>query len=186
MKEVKALIKLLSKIKHILNFCVMTIASFLTVALVLGALWQVFSRYVLNAPSTFTEELLRFLLIWVAFLGATYAFGTNQHLAITYFKNKFKGKQGRSLQIFIDCIVILFIATVLVKGGYSISVSTMNQLTPILRIPMGVIYLILPVSGILMIFYQLINVLERLNGDKKSTITEPQALVIENKGDSEV
>lgn len=171
------MVDILSRIKRTLNFIVMTVASILTVTLVCGALWQVFSRYVLNAPSTFTEELLRFLLIWVAFLGATYAFGTNQHLAIVYLKNKFTGKKAYSLQLFIDVMVILFVAAVLVRGGYSISASTMNQLSPILRVPMGVVYMILPVSGVIMIFYQLINMLER-NYKKEVENPDPEQAVI--------
>ena len=139
----------------------MIVASILTVALVSGALWQVFSRYVLNSPSVFTEELLRFLLIWVAMLGTTYAFGSNQQLAIIYLKEKLKGKPKKSLQIFIDFTIIFFAGLILIKGGYSISTATLNQLSPILKIPMGYIYAILPISGILIIFYQLINMVER-------------------------
>ncbi|MCR6098263.1 TRAP transporter small permease [Salipaludibacillus agaradhaerens] len=160
------MVRALARFKSTLNYMVMIIASILTTILVFGAIWQVFSRYVLGAPSTFTEELLRFLLIWVAFLGATYAFGSNQHLAIVFLKNKLTGKKGVSLQIVIDVIVIIFIFTILVRGGYAIVDSTMGQLSPILRWPMGVIYAILPISGVLMIFYQLINIMERSKGYK--------------------
>jgi TRAP-type C4-dicarboxylate transport system permease small subunit len=155
------MLSVLKKVKYILNRVIMVFASILTVVLVVGALWQVFSRYVLGDPSVFTEELLRFLLIWVALLGTTYAFGSNEHLAITYLKNKLRGKPKKSLQIFIDLSIILFAGLILIKGGYNISTSTLGQLSPILKIPMGYIYSILPITGTLIVFYQVINMFER-------------------------
>lgn len=62
-----------------------TIAAFsvaVMVALVICVVWQVFSRYVLNTPSTLTDELARFLMIWVGLLGAAYTVGAQRHLAI--------------------------------------------------------------------------------------------------------
>ncbi|MED4122967.1 TRAP transporter small permease [Halalkalibacterium halodurans] len=155
------MLTVLKKIKTVMNRVIMIVASILTIVLVLGALWQVFSRYVLNDPSTFTEELLRFLLIWVAMLGTTYAFGSNEHLAIIYLKNKLRDEQRKYLQLFIDFTIIFFAGLILIKGGYSLSTSTLNQLSPILRIPMGYIYAILPISGTFIVFYQIINMFER-------------------------
>ena len=62
-----------------------TIAAFsvaVMIALVVCVVWQVFSRYVLNQPSTLTDELARFLMIWVGLLGAAYTVGAQRHLAI--------------------------------------------------------------------------------------------------------
>ncbi|GAE29470.1 TRAP transporter small permease [Halalkalibacter hemicellulosilyticus] len=177
------MLKILKRVKNILNKGIMIFASILTVILVCGALWQVFSRYVLNDPSVFTEELLRFLLIWVAFLGTTYAFGSNEHLAITFVKNKLRGKKKKSLQIFIDASIVFFAALILVKGGYSITISTLNQSSPILQIPMGYIYAILPVSGVLIIFYQIINVFERREEESsiEQAVIAPSSSNLENK-----
>lgn len=61
--------------------------------LVLDVLWQVFSRYVLASPSSFTDELAGFLLIWVGLLGAAYVAGKNEHLAIDLLLQKKKGKR---------------------------------------------------------------------------------------------
>ena len=49
--------------------------------LVIDVLWQVFSRYLLSSPSSFTDELAGFLLIWVGVLGAAYVDGRKEHLA---------------------------------------------------------------------------------------------------------
>lgn len=152
---------MLFSIKNIINKCILFFTSVLTIIMVIGAFWQVFSRYILGDPSLFTEELLRFSLIWVAMLGATYAFGSNQHLAIVFLKNRLKGAKSQILRLTIDILVILFTFFILVKGGYDITVSTLSQTTPILQIPMGIVYSILPISGVLIIFLQLINIIER-------------------------
>ncbi|MFV0269022.1 MAG: TRAP transporter small permease, partial [Draconibacterium sp.] len=73
--------------------------------LVIDVLWQVFSRYVLSAPSSFTDELAGFLLIWVGLLGSAYVAGKNEHLAIDLLLQKMKGMKKRRLQIIINSIV---------------------------------------------------------------------------------
>lgn len=54
-------------------------------ALVVCVVWQVFSRYVLNQPSTLTDELARFLMIWVGLLGAAYTVGAQRHLSLSIY-----------------------------------------------------------------------------------------------------
>jgi TRAP-type C4-dicarboxylate transport system permease small subunit len=56
--------------------------------LVLNVLWQVISRFILGHPSSFTDELAGYLLIWVGLLGAAYATGQKQHLAIDLISKK--------------------------------------------------------------------------------------------------
>jgi TRAP-type C4-dicarboxylate transport system permease small subunit len=144
-------------IRSYLDKLIMFVGCLFTIIMVIGAIWQVFSRYVLGDPSTFTEELLRFGLIWTTMLGASYAFGTNQHLAITALLDKLKGKNQKSLRMVNDLFIIGFAGAVMIKGGSNIVITTMTQLTPILQIPVGVIYSILPISGTIIIIYQLLN-----------------------------
>ncbi|MCP3027658.1 TRAP transporter small permease [Halobacillus sp. A5] len=147
---------MISRIKGILDRTILSVAALFTLMLFLGAIWQVISRYFLNAPSTFTEELLRFLLVWTSILGATYAFGSNQHLAITFLKNKFKGKNKLVVRIINDIFILGFAYLIMIRGGMEVVNVTMGQLTPILGIPMGVVYSILPISGVLVIIYKLL------------------------------
>jgi TRAP-type C4-dicarboxylate transport system permease small subunit len=144
-------------IRSYLDKLIMFVGCLFTIIMVIGAIWQVFSRYVLGDPSTFTEELLRFGLIWTTMLGASYAFGTNQHLAITALLDKLKGKNQKSLRMVNDLFIIGFAGAVMIKGGLNIVATTMAQLTPILHIPVGVIYSIVPISGTIIIIYQLLN-----------------------------
>jgi TRAP-type C4-dicarboxylate transport system permease small subunit len=144
-------------IRSFLNKLIMFVGGVFTIIMVFGAIWQVFSRYVLGNPSTITEELLRFGLIWTTMLGASYAFGTNEHLAITGLLDKLKGKNQKALRMVNDLFIIGFAGAVMIKGGLNIVNTTMAQLTPILQIPVGVIYSIVPISGVIIIIYQLLN-----------------------------
>lgn len=133
---------------------------FLMSVLVINVVWQVFSRYILNAPSTFTDELARFLLIWVSLLGVAYLSGQNAHISIDLLKNKLKPPSRFKLQLVIHSIIILFAFFVLVIGGGNLVYITFTytQLTPTLQIPMAYIYLIGPLCGLLVIYYKLSDI----------------------------
>lgn len=133
---------------------------FLMSVLVLSVVWQVFSRYILNAPSTFTDELARFLLIWVSLLGVAYLSGQNAHISIELLPDKLAPDSRFRLQLVIHSIIILFAFFVLVIGGGNLVyiTFTFTQLTPTLQIPMAFIYLIGPICGLLVIYYKLSDI----------------------------
>ncbi|KGX89967.1 C4-dicarboxylate ABC transporter permease [Pontibacillus halophilus JSM 076056 = DSM 19796] len=145
-------------IKQTLDRIILFVSSVLTGILVVGAIWQVASRYLFNAPSTFTGELLRFLLVWTAILGASYAFGTNQHLALTFLKNKMKGKQRVVVRVINDLFIVGFAMLIMVRGGMEVVSITMSQRTPILDIPMGYVYSIVPICGVIIVIYKLLQI----------------------------
>ncbi len=127
--------------------------------LVIDVLWQVFSRYVLTAPSSFTDELAGFLLIWVGLLGAAYVAGKNEHLAIDLMLQKMKGIKKRRLQTIINMVVGVFALFVMVFGGcwlvYTRFYLGVNSAA--LALPLGYVYVIVPISGILIIYYSIDN-----------------------------
>ncbi|WP_340113015.1 TRAP transporter small permease [Maribellus mangrovi] len=131
--------------------------------LVIDVLWQVFSRYVLAAPSSFTDELAGFLLIWVGLLGAAYVAGKNEHLAIDLMLQKMKGAKRRRLQIIINTIVGVFALFVMVVGGTWLVYTRfyLGVKSAALALPLGYVYLILPISGILVIYYVIDNSLNQ-------------------------
>lgn len=128
--------------------------------LVLDVVWQVFSRYILESPSTLTDELARFLLIWVSFLGAAYASGKHMHLAIDLFSEKLTPSGRKKLNILIKLIIIVFVTAVLLIGGSMLVyyTYTYKQLTSALQIPIAYIYLIAPISGLLIIYYKISDI----------------------------
>ena len=115
------------------------------------AIWQVFSRYVLNSPSTSTEELLRYLMIWMGYLGAAYCFGKNNHLSITLLENKLKNKKYYYLKFLQLILTTLVIIVVGIYGGIYFVTSSIEQTSPSLRISMSIVYSIIPISGILIV-----------------------------------
>ncbi len=130
--------------------------------LVLDVLWQVLSRYVLVSPSSFTDELAGFLLIWVGLLGAAYVAGQKQHLAIDLLLQKSSPINQKRLARFINICIALFAFTVLIIGG-SWLVITRFQFdvnSAALQIPLGYIYLVLPLSGLITLYYSIVFIVE--------------------------
>ena len=133
----------------------------LLAVLVIDVLWQVLSRYVLASPSSFTDELAGFLLIWVGVLGAAYVTGQKQHLAIDLLLQKSKPAAQKRLQLIIDGCVALFAVLVLVIGGSWLVITRfqLNVSSAALHLPLGYLYSVLPISGLLMVYYSVMSML---------------------------
>jgi len=129
---------------------------------VVNVLWQVFTRFVLSDPSSFTDELARFLLIWIGLLGAAYAAGSKAHLAIDLLPSKLKGRSRFYMAVAVEICISLFALSVLVIGGFSLMglTLTLGQTSAALHIPIGYIYLALPLSGLLICYYAVRAVVE--------------------------
>ena len=131
---------------------------------VVNVLWQVFTRFVIGNPSSFTDELSRYLLIWVGLFGAAYASGKRAHLAIDLLRTKLRGRAVHWHGIFVGTVVSLFALSVMVIGGSQlVSLSfLLGQTSAALGVPLGVVYLALPASGALIVFYFALFITERL------------------------
>ncbi len=123
------------------------------------ALYQVITRYVFHSPSSFSEELLTYLFAWMAMLAATLVFGERDHMRLAFFADKVKGKKGTALAIATELVILIFTVLVLIWGGISITRLTMGQVTASLGIPMGYVYSIMPISGVLTAVYGIINLM---------------------------
>lgn len=128
---------------------------FLMAVIVLDVSWQVFTRFILRNPSSFTEELAGFLLIWIGLLGSSYAYYTKAHLGIDVLTMRFKPDKKKFVGILISVIVFLFALTVLMIGGLRLVdlTFTLDQISPAIGIPMGYVYLVLPLTGLLIMIY---------------------------------
>ena len=147
----------------------------LMAAMVLDVTWQVITRFILQHPSSFTEELATFLLIWIGLLGASYALRTKAHLGIDILTYKLKGTKRHISSLFISICIFLFSFFVMVLGGIRLVQVTLslNQISAALRIKMGYVYIVLPLSGILMMYYCLFFIFETLEEWKtKKTLEE--------------
>lgn len=138
--------------------------------LVVDVLWQVISRYVLSSPSSFTDELAGFLLIWVGLFGAAYVAGKNEHLAIDLMLQRSGPARKKFLQIFISICIILFALAVLVIGGSWLVYTrfALEVKSAALQIPLGYVYIVLPVSGLLIVYFTIDNMLQFLKAQKEN------------------
>ncbi|WP_395339221.1 TRAP transporter small permease [Ningiella sp. W23] len=141
------------KLHRFLNRLLEPVLIVAIVVLVLVVLWQVFSRYVLQAPSTATDEIARFLLMWLTLLGAAWVVGQRAHLAIDLLSDKLSLNKAVKLQRLLVVLIALFALSVMLVGGISLVdiTLTLEQSSTVLQVPMGYVYIALPVSGVFML-----------------------------------
>lgn len=144
--------------------------------LVIDVVWQVTTRYVLGSASSFTEEIARFLLIWIGLLGSVYAYRKNLHLAFDYFSAKVTGKRKIWLGTFIHSLIALFSFLVLVLGGgYLVQLTwELNQVSAALQIRLAYVYSVLPLSGLLLMLYAVHFIKDLHHGEESDEIPEPK------------
>lgn len=136
---------------------------FIMAVMVINVLWQVFTRFVMQSPSGFTDELARYLLIWVGLLGASYASGQNFHLAIDIIPAKADLQKQKYYHLIVNLIVATFAFFIMVIGGLNLVYLTyiLDQTSAALEVPLAIIYSVIPLSGILIIFYSILNLFEK-------------------------
>lgn len=152
-------------IKNVLDCSLEILVMTVMAALTADVLWQVFTRFVLKNPSTWTEELATFLLIWVALLGAAVALGRGAHLGIDYLVNKLSVRNKLWTEVFVFFCIVLFSLCVMVIGGIDLVINTLKlgQVSPALGVKTGYVYLAIPISGFFLVFYSVIGLTERMS-----------------------
>jgi TRAP-type C4-dicarboxylate transport system permease small subunit len=143
------------KLICILDLVLKKVLIALMVALVAAVSWQVISRYVFASPSSWTEEVARFLLIWIGVLGAAYAFRTGVHLGLDILPKKLTGGSAKVLKLFTLLVVMAFAVSVLVIGGGSLVSLTweLRQYSAVLGLPIAFVYSVIPTAGALICVY---------------------------------
>jgi len=134
----------------------------LMVVLVLDVLWQVVSRYLLSSPSSFTDELAGYLLIWVGVLGAAYVAGRKEHLAIDILVQKSSPSRQHLLLFIIHMLILLFALSVMVTGGVVLMYTrfVLDVKSAALQLPLGYVYIVLPISGLIITYYEVLHILQ--------------------------
>ncbi len=127
----------------------------------LNVLWQVFSRYALGEPSSFTDELARFLMIWIGVLGAAYVEGQHGHVAIDVLVRRADKHNQKRLRQLVRLAIVLFCLFAMVMGGLRLVYITylLEQHSPALGLPLAVVYMVIPISGLLIIYYKISDML---------------------------
>jgi len=130
--------------------------------MVINVLWQVFSRHILGAPSAFTDELARYLMIWVGVLGTSYVSGKNMHVAIDVLPSRSSERKQKIFKRMVYVLIILFALFAMVLGGIRLVYISylLGQKSPALQIPLAFVYTVVPLSGLLIIYYKLVDLLK--------------------------
>jgi TRAP-type C4-dicarboxylate transport system permease small subunit len=142
-------------------------------SIVLVVTLQVFSRFILQSPSSITEELARFLLIWIGLLGGAYGYHSNAHLGLDILTNKLKGSSQQLVSILSHVLIMIFAIIVMIIGGVSLVTLTLepSQISAALQVKMGYIYSAVPLSGALIVlisFMKISNLLSQVFSSKKA------------------
>lgn len=136
--------------------------------LVASVVWQVLSRYLLASPSVWTEELARFLLIWIGILGSVYAYHTRSHLAVDLWSTRLTGVGRRRLAGVQSLVIVSFALSAMVVGGARLVWITwsLQQMSPALGLPMASVYAVLPVSGALIMWLAVDDLVHSAQGQQ--------------------
>ena len=116
--------------------------------------FNVFSRYILNSSLGWADELARFVFIWVSFLGAVVAYQKNEHIGLDFVVSPIGSRKIRLFIRLLGEILVLLVLGCLVYYGWTVAMSATN-VSPALYIPMWIVYIIVPISGALMVLINL-------------------------------
>lgn len=154
----KTLRNMLTKLLHVLAG-----ASF--IAMVVLTCWQVFTRYVLQNPSSWSEELVSYLFAWASLLGASLVTGERGHMNIPILVEKMQPSMQKALGILGELVAFAFSLIILVYGGVQITQLAMGQMTSSLGVAVGVFYVVMPLCGVLNMLYTVLNIAALCQGN---------------------
>ena len=158
------------------NRIIEIIMAVLIVCMVGANFWQIFTRFVLNHAADWTEEFMRYALIWLTMLGVPYAYGKNQHIAIEFLVDTFSERGKKINAIFIEALILLLSVSVFIVGGIMVTLNAAGQVSAALQMPMQFYYMGVPVAGCLMVFYTVPRLISLVRQEKTETgMTEKEA-----------
>ncbi|MGP4105939.1 TRAP transporter small permease [Virgibacillus sp. L01] len=132
------------------------LCSFLLVIIIVITLLQVFCRFVLDSPLTWTDELSRFLLVWMVFLGTAVVSFDDKHLAVNLVQENMSARTHLVTTLIMRTVIITFLAIVIYTSIEVVMVAH-YQKTGALEIPFSFWRAAAPVGSLLMIIYTLIR-----------------------------
>ena len=150
---------ILNNIRKVINTVIKIACILLFGFMVIIGTYQILVRYIFNNPSTISEELLTYSFTWMSLFAAAYVFGKREHMRMGFLADKLNKKKLTILNAIIEIITIAFALIVMVYGGISITSLSMTQKTASLGIPMGYVYIVIPITGVVIAVYGVLNVI---------------------------
>ena len=152
---------MLSRVSHWLNRLSEIVCCGVLLAMTVTVVLQVVCRYLLGAALTWSEEFARYGLVWITFLGAGIALKRRAHMGVLAIVEMFSPGIRKGVQVFtvFAVMVFLFIATL---KGTELAVFNMKQFSPAMGLPMGYVYLAIPMGCLVMIIHAADHLLDLL------------------------
>ena len=158
----------MESIRKVLNRIMNVLAGVSLIAMTALTCWQVFTRYVLNDPSTWSEELVGYLFAWASLFGASLITGERGHMNIPVVVDKTPPAVQKFFAVFGELIAMSFSAIILIYGGCQITQLAMGQMTSSLGVAVGVFYITMPICGAINVLYTILNIYDIFNGKKEA------------------
>lgn len=143
----------MKKMIKTLNRVIEIVMAVLIAAMVFANFWQIFTRFVVGNAASWTEEFMRYALIWLTMLGIPYAYGKNKHIALEFIADKFSDKGRIRDQLFIEILIMILSVFVMICGGIMVTANARGQYSAALNMPMVFYYIGVPICGVLMLIY---------------------------------
>lgn len=167
----------MTAVKMVLDRALTVMCVVLFSALVLDVSWQVFSRQILDTPSGWSEELAKYLFIWLGLFSAALVFGERGHVAMDVVVRRLPRTTQVVLAVVVQLSILAFTGLALLWGGFLVSQLAWNQNLTGLPITVGPLYLALPISGALIAFYTLFHLVQILTGAERPVADAEHELV---------
>lgn len=155
-------------VTSIFTKCIKSILMLLMIVMVFTVSYGVFTRYVLNEAAVWTGELASYTLVWLTFLGAGWGILDRSHITFDSLIEKLPFKVKAVIQIIFRIAMIGF-SCLMTYYGFLLAVNSMNDLTLTLPITKGVVYMIIPISGSIMVLGFILEIIHLLSGKELPT-----------------
>jgi TRAP-type C4-dicarboxylate transport system permease small subunit len=136
---------------------------------VIVVFFQVVMRFVFNNPPRWSEELAIYLQVWIVFLASSICIKEGSHLMVDYLVHYLPFRFKRRLKLLVMLLIMIFVS-VLIVHGTKMLILTRFQTSPALHLPMGAVYLIFPVAGILMLLESLVVLLKTFSSSNTAEL----------------
>jgi TRAP-type C4-dicarboxylate transport system permease small subunit len=128
----------------------------LFISLIIAASLQVVSRFVFNKPIFWTDEVCVFSMVWMGMIGSAYAVRSGSHIRVDLLPKVLSPKAAKTLYRAL-LFFVMFFAVIMIYSGGDFVARNMKQMSASLGVPMGYVYLCFPLSGVLMLYYALLE-----------------------------
>ncbi|MDR1827758.1 MAG: TRAP transporter small permease [Methylobacteriaceae bacterium] len=129
---------------------------------------QVIARYVFTNSLTWSEELGRFIFVWMSFIGMAVAFRADRHVALDLLLRHLGPAKQRLLNTFNNLCILVF-ALAVAWSGFKLMAMAMRQFSPAMKVSMADVYIIMPIGGLLLAYFVILKLIEAVKsrGEKQ-------------------